>query len=161
MVVTTQELRHSTRNVVRLTGEYLGTEGTFYRAIVTWPHNINCFESQYDKAFAGHDLFRADIVDRIHMRVHVLMHSCNTMSLEDVEIVTLEEFGEIQRQVARVECITTTPTWVDLTTQKNYGMRKSESGGGSGGDDLGQHRKRHEDRNPDVDTCLRAMERFR
>ena len=35
VVATTQELRHSTRNLVSLTRDYLGTEGSLSRALVT------------------------------------------------------------------------------------------------------------------------------
>ena len=87
MVTTTQELRRITRNFLRLTGEYLGTEGPLSRAMVAWPHHIDCFELQYDKTFAVHRLFRVEIVDRIHKRIQVFMHICNTTYLKDEETV--------------------------------------------------------------------------
>ena len=37
--------------------------------------HIDRFEGQYNKAFAVHRLFRADIVDRIHKQVQVFLHS--------------------------------------------------------------------------------------
>ena len=53
-----------------------------------------------------------------------------------------------------------------MPVQKSDGRRKLESGGGSGGgglggDGLGQQIKREEEINPDVDPCLRVMERLR
>ena len=66
MVAMTQELRHSTQNFVRLTEDYLGTEGPLSRAMATYPRHICRSERQYDKVFAGHCLFGTDIVDRIH-----------------------------------------------------------------------------------------------
>ena len=84
VVTTTQELCHRTRNFVRLTGDYLGTEEPLYGAMETWNHHIGSFENQYDKAFTGDCLFGADIVDRIHKQVQILTNSCNNMPLEDV-----------------------------------------------------------------------------
>ena len=75
MVATTQELRHSTRKLVRLNRDYLGIESPLSRAMVTLTCHIDRFEGQYDKAFAVHRLFRADIVDRIHKQVQVFLHS--------------------------------------------------------------------------------------
>ena len=92
LVVTTQKLRHSTRKFVRLTSDYIGTEGILSKSMATWPRNIYCFECQYNKAFVEHRLFREDIVDRIHNRVQVFLHSFNTTSLEDMETGALEEF---------------------------------------------------------------------
>ena len=97
VVATTQELRHSTRNFVRMTGHYLGTEGPLSRVMEPWPHHVDRFKHQYNKAFAGHRLFGADIVDCIHKRVQLFLHSCNTTSLEDVESGALAESGEMQR----------------------------------------------------------------
>ena len=48
------------------------------------------------------------------------------------------------------------PSWVDVLTQKKYGRRNSESGGG-----LGQLRKREEEQNPDMDPRLRVLKKYR
>ena len=93
MVATTWELRHSTQNFVRLSGDYLVTEGPLSRSMATWPRCIDRFKSQYDKVFTGHSLFGVDIVDQTHKQLEVLLRSCNTTSLEDVEIGSLAEFG--------------------------------------------------------------------
>ena len=73
VVFTAQELRHITRNSVRLTRDYLGTEGPLSRAMVTWPRHIDLFERKYDKAFTGNRLFGADIVDRIYKQVQFFL----------------------------------------------------------------------------------------
>ena len=62
VVTNTQELRHSTRNFMRMTGGYLGNEGTLSCAMAIWSCNIDLFEMQYNKAFAGSPFFGADIV---------------------------------------------------------------------------------------------------
>ena len=49
---------------------------------------------------------------------------------------------------------------MELQTQKNNRMSKSESGRGSGGVAPGQQSKREEERKSDVDSRLRMMERF-
>ena len=77
--------------------------------MATRPLHIDCFEHQCDKAFAGNRLFGSDIVDRTHKQVQVFLHSCNTMSLEDVETGALAEFGELQKRVERGELILTLP----------------------------------------------------
>ena len=92
-----------------MTGDYLGMGGPLSRAMAIWPCHIYRFERQYEKAFAGHRLFRADIVDWIHKQVQVFLHSCNTTSLEDVEMGALAEFGELQRRLERGEWITPPP----------------------------------------------------
>ena len=84
VVAMTQEIHHITRNFVRMTEDYLRTEGPLSRAMATWPRQIDHFECQYDKAFAGHCLFGADIVYWIHKQVKIFLHSCNTTSMEDV-----------------------------------------------------------------------------
>ena len=93
--------------------------------MATWPRHINRFERQYDKDFVGHRLFGSDIVDRIHKRVQVFLHSFNTTSLKDVESGSLVEFVELQRWVERCEWITTTPAWVEIPAQRSDGRRKS------------------------------------
>ena len=81
----TQELRHSTRNFVKLTGDYLGEESPIYMSMGSWLRHIDRFERQYNKAFARDPLFEADLMNRIHKCVQVFLHSCNTTAIEDVE----------------------------------------------------------------------------
>ena len=40
-------------------------------------------------------------MDRIHKRVQVLLHSCNTTDIEEVESGALAEFSGIQKKVER------------------------------------------------------------
>ena len=63
--------------------------------VATWLFHIDRFERKYDKAFAKDPLFGADLIDRIHKRVQVFLHSCNMTSIEDVKSRALAEFGEI------------------------------------------------------------------
>ena len=51
----------------------------------TWPCHIDRFERQYNKAFVGNPFFGADVDNRIHKQVQVFLHSCNAMSLDNVE----------------------------------------------------------------------------
>ena len=67
MLTLTQELRHSTRNFVRLAGDYLGEGSPVCVMMASWPRHIDRFERQYDKAFARYPLFGADLIDRIHV----------------------------------------------------------------------------------------------
>ena len=99
VLTSTQELRHSTRNFVKLVGDYLGEESPICLSMGTWPRYIDRFERQYEKAFARHPLLGADLMDRIQKRVHVFLHSCNTTAIEDVESWDLVEFGRIQKKV--------------------------------------------------------------
>ena len=84
-------------------------EGPLSRAMATWICCIDRFESQYYKVFTGHSLFGADIVDQIHKQLQVLIHSCNTMSLEDVEMGALAEFGYLKRRLERGDWTTPPP----------------------------------------------------
>ena len=68
-----------------------------------WTRHIERFERQYDKAFARDPLFGTDLMDRIHKRVQVFLHSCNTTEIEEVESVALADFGGLQKKVERGE----------------------------------------------------------
>ena len=69
--------------------------------MASWPRHIDRFERQYDKAFYKDPLFEADLMDWIHKRVQVFLHSCNTTAIEDVESGALEEFRGLQKRVER------------------------------------------------------------
>ena len=129
ILMSTQEMRHLTRNFVKLVGEYLGEESPIYLSMASWPHHIDHFEQKYDKAFTRDPLFGADLVDRIHKRVQVFLHSCNTKAIEEVESGALAEFGELQKRVERVEWITSTLVWVKRPAPKEEGRRKSDGKG--------------------------------
>ena len=75
VVANTQELQHSKGNFMQMTGHYLGMEVTLSRVIATWSCHIDRFERQYDKASARQRIFGADIVEIIHKRVQVFLHS--------------------------------------------------------------------------------------
>ena len=64
-----------------------------------WPHHIDRFERQYNKAFVNEPLFGDELIDRIHKRVQVFLHSCNTTSIEYVESGALAEFGKLQKNI--------------------------------------------------------------
>ena len=81
VLTSTQELHHSTRNFVKLAGDYLGEGSPVCISMALWPRHSDRFERQYDRAFARDPLFGADIMDRIHKRVQVFLHSCNTTSI--------------------------------------------------------------------------------
>ena len=85
VLTSTQELRHSTRNFVQLAGDYLGEGSPVCVMMASWPRHIDRFERQYDKAFARDPLFGENLMDRIHKRVQVFLHSCNKAAIEEVE----------------------------------------------------------------------------
>ena len=60
-------------------------EGPLIQAVATWPHHIDRFEWQYEKAFAGNPFFSADLVNCIHKRVKLFLKLCNTTCLDRVE----------------------------------------------------------------------------
>ena len=95
MITSTQELRHLTRKFVKLAVEYLRAESPILLSMETWPHHIDRFERQYEKAFAKDPPFGAYLMDHIHKRVQVFLHSCNKTAMEDVELGALAEFGGI------------------------------------------------------------------
>ena len=66
----------------------------------TWPHHIDRFYRQYDKAFAKEPLFREDLIDRIHKRVQASLHSSTTTSIKDVESGELAEFGVSNKSIS-------------------------------------------------------------
>ena len=95
----------------------------------SWPRHIDRFERQYDKAFYRDLLFGADLMDWIHKRVQVFLHSCNTTEIEDVESGDLEEFRGLQKRVERGEWLTSMPVWVERPAPQEEGRRKSEGTG--------------------------------
>ena len=126
VLTSTQELRHSTRNFVRLAGDYLGEGSPVCIMMASWSHHIDRFERQYDKAFPRDPLFGADLMDRIHKRVQVFLHSCYTTAIEDVESGTLEDFWGLQKRVERGEWLTSVPAWVERPAPREEGRRKAE-----------------------------------
>ena len=84
---------------MELAGDYLGEESPICLSMGLWPHHIYRFERQYDRGFARDPIFGADLMDRIHKRVQVFLHSCNTTPIKDVESGALAEFGGIQKKV--------------------------------------------------------------
>ena len=74
---------------MKLAGDYLGEYNPICLSMRTWPCHIDRFGRQYDKASAKDPLFGADLMDRIHKRVQVFLHSCNTNDIEDVDLGTL------------------------------------------------------------------------
>ena len=84
VLTSTEELRHSTRNFVRIAGDYLGEGSPVCIMMASWPRHIDRFERQYDKAFSRDPLFGADLMDRIHKKVQVFLHSCNTTAIDNV-----------------------------------------------------------------------------
>ena len=111
MLTSTQYMRHSTRNFVKLAEDCLGEGSPVCLSMASWPRHIDRFEREYDKAFAREPLFGADIMDRIHKRVQVFLHSCNTTANEEVESGAMAEFGGLQKRVERGEWLTSTPVW--------------------------------------------------
>ena len=118
VLTSTQELRHSTRNFVNLAGDYLGEGSPICISMASWPRHNDRFERKYDKSFARHPLFGADMMDRIYKRVHVFLHSCNTKSIKEVESGALEEFRGLQKRVEIGEWLTSMPAWVERTAPK-------------------------------------------
>ena len=145
VLTSTQELRLSTRNYVRLAEDYLGEESPFCVMMALWPRHIDRFERQCDKVFSRDPLFGAYLMDRIHKRVKVFLHSCNTTAIEEAESGTLEEFRGLQKRVERDEWMKSMPVWVEQPEPREEGRRKSE-GNGNGA------------RNHGVDPQLRISE---
>ena len=138
----------------------MGEESPICLSMGVWPCHIDRFKRQYKKSFARDHLFGEDLMDCIHKRVQVFLHSCNTTAIEDVELGDLAEFGGLQKKVERGYWLTLTPVWVNRSAQKEEGCRKSDrhrmvaipSGSGGGRDAVFNH---------GVDPQLRIMERLR
>ena len=77
----------------------MGDEGPLSQAMTKWPHQIEKFDQQYNKAFAGDPIFGADIIDSIHKWVQASLHLCKMTCLDNVELGALTEFGDLQKCV--------------------------------------------------------------
>ena len=125
---------------MKLAGDYLGAERPVFLSMETWTRHIDRFKRQYDKSFAKDTLFGEDLMDRIHKRVQVFLHSCNTTAIEEVDTGSLTEFVGLQKKVDRGDWLTSTPRWLDWPAPKEKGLRKPDrhgigarpSGGGGG-----------------------------
>ena len=106
VLTSTQDLRHSKRNFVKLAGDYLREESPIFLSMGSWLRHIDRFGRQYDKVFARDPLFGADLMDQVHKLVQVFLHYCNTTAIEDMELGGLEEFGGLQNKVERGEWLT-------------------------------------------------------
>ena len=84
----------------------------------TWTHRIDRFERKYDKTFAKDPLFGSDFMHRVHKRVQVFLHSCNTTPIEEVESGPLAEFRGLQKRVDIGEWLNLTPVRVDFPAPK-------------------------------------------
>ena len=98
-------------------------------------------------------------MDRIHKRVQVFLHSCDTTFIKNVESGNLAEFGGMQQKVERGEWLTLTPRWVDQPAPKEEVRRKSDEHG-SGSRSSGRGGGRDAVSNTRVDPQLRIMERL-
>ena len=103
---------------MKLAGDYLGEEISIYLPMGSWTCHIDLFERNYKKAFVRDPLLGADLMDRIHNRVQVFLHSCNTTEIKEVESGDLAEFGGLQKKVERGEWLTLMSVWVDRPVQK-------------------------------------------
>ena len=160
MLTSTQELRHSTRNFVRIEGDRLGEGSTVCIMMASWPRHIDRFERQYDKAFSWDLLFGADLMDWIQKRVQVFLHSCNTTAIEDVESGALEEFQGLQKRVERGEWLTSMPAWVERLAPRKDGRRKSE-GTGNGARNHGVDSQMRISKNLGIITKFARQEKLR
>ena len=96
-------------------------------------------------------------MDRIHKRVQVFLHSCNTIAIKEVDSGALLDFGGLQKKVERGGGLTSTSVWVKRPAQKEEGRQRSDrngfgarqSGGGGGSDAIFNHR---------IDPQLRIIE---
>ena len=75
VVTTYQELRHSTNNFVKIARDYLGEDILMCHSMATWLCHIDRFKWKYNKSSAKDPIFGADIINRVHKRVQVLLHS--------------------------------------------------------------------------------------
>ena len=119
---------------MKLAGDYQGEEIPICLLMGMWLRHIDCFKRKYDKVFENDPLFGADFMDRIHKRVQVFLHSCNTTTIEDMESVALADFrAEVHEGV------------MDITpTNHPHQYRQSIWGGGQNcwyGGGLAQQKK--------------------
>ena len=60
-------------------------------------------------------------MDRIHKRVQVFLHTCNTTAIDDVESGALEEFQVLQKRVDRGKWLISMPLWVEILAPREEG----------------------------------------
>ena len=80
MLTSNQEMRHLTRNFVKLAGNYRVEGSPVCVLIAPWPRHIGRLKRQYDKDFARDPLFGADLMDRIHKRVQMFYTPATRMT---------------------------------------------------------------------------------
>ena len=73
--------------------------------------------------------FGAYQINQMYKWVQVLLHSCNTTMLDNMEKVAMTEFGKIYSRVERGKWIIYSPIWVDMPVTKYDGKRKLKGRG--------------------------------
>ena len=157
VLMSTQDLRHLTRNFVKLAGDYLVEGSPICLSMASWQRHIDRFERQFDKTFARDPLFGAYLMDRIHKRVQVFLHSCNMTPIDEVESGELAEFRGLQKRVERGEWLTLTPVWVERPAPKEEVRWKSD-GHGFGAQQSGRGVREGTVFNHGVDPQLQIIE---
>ena len=105
--------------------EFLGNDGALIWAMAMWLQYIELFEWQYNKDFTLNTFFGFYIVNQIHTRFQLFLHSCNITCLYDVEKGVLSDFVDLHRSMERGEWITSNPIWAEFPTDKEDIRRKS------------------------------------
>ena len=105
--------------------DYLVNDRALIWDMAMWLQYIELFEWQYNKDFTLNTFFGFYIVNQIHNRFQLFLHSCNITCLYDVEKGALSDFGDLHRRVERGEWITSTPIWVEFPIDKEDRRRKS------------------------------------
>ena len=97
--------------------------------------------------------------DRIHKRVQLFLHSCNTTSIEEVELRALEEFRGLYKRMERGKLMTSKSVWVKQPAPREERSRKLE-GNGTGARKGGRGVVEGTVYNHGVDLQLRISENF-
>ena len=58
---------------MKLAGDCLGEKSQICLSMRMWMRHIDCFDMQYDKAYAKDPLFGADLMDCIHKSVYLFL----------------------------------------------------------------------------------------
>ena len=82
-----------------LSGDYLSEESPLFLSMATWPHHIDRFDRQYDKAITKDPLIGVNRIYSIHKLEQVSQHSRNTNSIKDVQLGSLDQFGGLNKKV--------------------------------------------------------------
>ena len=114
---TYNSLKHTFKNFYSLTKVLFGLDALLTQALAVLYNHIHQFEIQYTKCFQQNWWFGASIIDRVHVRVQMFLHSDALGNPQRINIIVLD-LADFLNKIAMDEFIASQPWWLDQSEDK-------------------------------------------